>query len=85
MYDPGDAGSAARGYRRTAEANSSDPVALFLDSSVVGSTDRAGDAAAELKIRIGGINDGVGVLIKEVALDDGYFVAEVDGESRPAH
>jgi len=61
-------------------------VAFGLDGGAALAPDGAGDAAAELELGVGGVDDGVGGELGDVALhefDDGIVDSELHGPSFP--
>ena len=65
---------ASRGDRRAADGNAADRVAFLLYRIAALAADRSGHAAAKLQIIVRGIDDGVGVHLRQVPLhEDDFF------------
>ena len=70
---------AARGDRRAADGNAADGVAFLLNRIAALAADRSGHAAAELQIIIRGIDDGVDIHLRQIALHEDDFFADAHG------
>ena len=67
---------AARRDGRAADRNAADGVAFPLDRVAALPPDRAGHAAAKLQIIVRGVDDGVDVHFRQVALQENDFFAD---------
>ena len=77
---------ASGGNRGAAHRDGADLVAFGLDFQAALAANRAGHASAELQIVVGGVDDGVGLHLRQVALAYLDVVGEIHrGEIVPAH